>query len=443
MTLKRFKSDVAGGAIVFITTSIAFLFSPVHQFGDSKYSMLLSQNLLEYQNFALDRYVIPGLPSKQKTGYISYGGIYQLELANGHIYYFFPPGSSILSVPYVALMNVVGISAASQDGSYSREGEAMIEASLAALLMAGLSSVIFFTSRLLLSFGWSLLIAYGSAFGTQIWSTASRALWSDTWGIFILGMVIWMLVGVECKRYRLRPILLATLLSWLYFIRPTYCVPIIAVTIYICFYRRSTMTQYALTGAIWLAAFIGFSHYHYGQILPNYYQANRLTFRTFWLALGGNLISPSRGLLVFVPILFFVAYLLVRYRSEAALPRLILVSVSIVVVHLIMVAGFTPWYGGHCYGPRYSTGLVPWFSLLGILSVRSRLNCHNKEGVSDSASLRTTECVIGAVLLLASMTLNGLGAISKRTAMWNVRPVNVDGAPERVWDWKHPQFLAE
>ncbi|MDQ6651357.1 MAG: hypothetical protein M3Y84_01300 [Acidobacteriota bacterium] len=443
MNPKKFKSNVAGGAIVFITILTIFLFSRVHQFADSNYSMLLTQSLLQYQSFTLDNYAIPRLQPKQQTGFISNGDIYQLELVNGHIYYFFPPGSSILSVPYVAFMNMVGISAASQDGSYSREGEAKIEASLAALLMAGLSSMIFLTGRLLLPFWWSLLIAYGSALGTQIWSTASRALWSDTWGIFILGLVIWMLVGVECKRYRLRPILLATLLSWLYFVRPTYCIPILAITAYVLLYQRKAFTKYALIGALWLAAFIGFSQYHYGQILPNYYQANRLSFDTFWLALAGNLISPSRGLLVFVPILFFVAYLLIRYRSEIALPRLIVISLSLVVVHLVVVSGFVPWYGGHSYGPRYSTGIVPWFSLLGILSVQSSLKWHDKELVNDSSALWRTEWAFGAILLLCSMILNALGATAHRTWLWNIRPVNVDEAPERVWDWKHPQFLAK
>ncbi len=443
MNLKKFKSNVAGGVIVFITTLIIFLFSRVHQFADSNYSMLLSQSLLQYQSFALDNYAIPRLPPNQQTGFTSNGDIYHLEVVNGHIYYFFPPGSSILSVPYVALMNTVGISAASPDGSYSREGEAKIESRLAALLMAGLSSVIFLTGRLLLPFWWSLLIAYGSALGTQIWSTASRALWSDTWGIFILGLVVWMLVGIECKRYRLRPILLATLLSWLYFVRPTYCIPILAITVYVLLYQRSAFTKYALTGAVWLAAFIGFSQYHYGQILPNYYQANRLSFDTFWFALAGNLISPSRGLFVFVPILFFVAYLLIRYRSEIEMPRLITISISVLVVHLMIVSGFIPWYGGHAYGPRYSTGIVPWFSLLGILSVKARSKWHEKEVVNDSPSLRRTEWAFGAILLLCSMTLNALGATAHRTWLWNSRPVNVDEAPERVWDWKHPQFLAK
>lgn len=443
MNPKEFKRTVVGGAIVFITVLTIFLFSRVHQFTDSHYSMLLSQSLLQHQSFQLDNYAIPRLQPKQQTGFISNGDIYQLELVNGHIYYFFPPGSSILSVPYVAFMNMVGVSAASQDSSYSREGEAKIEARLAALLMAGLAGVIFLTARLLLPFWWSLLIAYGSALATQIWSTASRALWSDTWGIFILGLVIWMLVGVECKRHRLRPILLATLLSWLYFVRPTFCVPILAITIYILLYQRRAFAKYALAGAVWLAAFIAFSEYHYGQILPNYYQADRLSFDTFWIALAGNLISPSRGLLVYVPILFFVTYLLIRYRSEIPLPRLVLISLSVVAIHLVIVSGFVPWYGGHSYGPRYSTGIVPWFSLLAIMAVKSRLNWREKHAVTDSSARWRTEWTCGAMLLLCSMTLNALGATAHRTWLWNIRPINIDEAPERVWDWRHPQFLAK
>ena len=48
----------------------------------------------------------------------------------------------------------------------------------------------------------------------------------------------------------------------------------------------------------------------------------------------------------------------------------------------------------------------------------------------------------GAALLLVSMIINGLGAISQDTWRWNTRPVNVDDHPERNWDWRQPQFLA-
>ncbi len=443
VNLKILKTNLGGCAIVFCTVLMIFLFSRVHQFADSNYSMLLSQSLLQHRSFTLDNYAVPRLPPKPQIGYTSNGDIYQLELVNGHIYYFFPPGSSILSAPYVALMNVVGISPVSSDNAYNREGAAKIEASLAALLMAALAVVIFLTARMLLSFWWSLLIAYGSALGTQIWSTASRALWSETWGIFILGLVLLILVAVEIRGDRLRPLVLGSLLAWLYFTRPTFAVPIVAITIYVSLYHRSAVPKFLLTGAIWLAAFVGFSQYHYGQILPNYYQAKRLSFDSFWSALAGNLISPSRGLLIFVPVLLFVAYLLVRYRSEISRPRLLVLSLSVIAVHLIVISGFVPWFGGHSYGPRYSTSLVPWFSLLAILAVNARLRSRERTTQDLSPVRWKVEWGLGALLLFCSVTINALGATSHRTWLWNSRPVNVDNAPERVWDWRDPQFLAK
>src|SRR2546423_2624077 len=97
---------------IFIFSLMIFLFSRVHQVADSKYSMLLAQAVLHDRTFTLDHFSIPRLPPKPQIGYVSNGDIYQLELVNGHIYYFFPPGSSLLSLPYVALMNALGISAA-------------------------------------------------------------------------------------------------------------------------------------------------------------------------------------------------------------------------------------------------------------------------------------------------------------------------------------------
>ena len=443
MRLKRLESKAAGGAIIFVTTLAIFSFSRVHQFADSNYSMLLSQSLLQYRSFTLDNYAIPRLAPLQREGYVSNGDIYQLELVDGHLYYVFPPGSSILSAPYVALMNAAGVSAAAPDGSYSREGEGKIEARLAALLMAGLAVVFFLTARSLLPFWWSLLVAYASALGTQVWSTASRAMWSDTWGILILGLVVWQLVRVEVKGDRLRPVLLATLLSWLYFVRPTYSIPIVAVTVYVLLYRRAAFIRFALAGGAWLAAFVGYSQYHFGRALPGYYQADRLSFETFWLALAGNLISPSRGLLIFVPVLFFVAYLLLRYRAGLAVPRLVTLGLCVVVVHLIVISGFSHWYGGHCFGPRFSTGLVPWLSLLGTAAVAARRRRREAEAGTASRRRWRVEWTFGAILLLCSMTINGLGATAHRTWLWNIRPVDVDQKPERVWDWGDPQFLAK
>lgn len=441
--LRSSRLDVALGAGVFLIVLTIFLFSRVHQLADSNYSMLLSQSVIHHRSFTLDRYNIPRLRPTQQLFHISNGSIYQLELVDDHIYYFWPPGSSVLSVPFVALMNASGVSAANADGSYNPDGEVIIQARLAALLMAGLASLFYFTSRFLLPPGFSLVISLGMALGTQIWSTASRALWSETWGIFLLGFVVLNLIAQELGIYRLRPALLATLLAWTYFVRPTFALPIVAITIYILIYHRRVFIPYAIVGAAWFSAFAVYSWYHFGQLLPNYYFVYQHFGSTpVWLAFLGNLLSPSRGLLVFVPVLFFVGYLLFRYRAALPMRRLVVLSLAIISIHLIVVSLHSPWYGGHCYGPRYSTGIVPWFYLLAVAGVQALRQSENEETSRWRSFRRRVEASIGALLLLLSVTINALGATSHATWLWNSRPVNVDQQPERVWDWRHPQFLA-
>jgi hypothetical protein len=435
------RRDLAIGAIIFSFSCAVFLLSIVRQAADSHYSMLLSESLLYHRTITLDNYSIPRLEPKQQVGYVSVGDLYQLEWVNGRIYYFFPPGSSVLSIPYVALMNSFGVSAAHPDGTYNQMGEGTLEKYLSTLLMSALAAIIFFTARLLLARGWSALVALGGVLGTQVWSTASRALWADTWGIFLLGIVVWMLLAHETGKSRLRPVWLATLLAWTYFVRPTYSIPIILITGYILLYHRALFARYALTGAAWFLLFVLYSWHYFRQPLPNYYGAGRLTFEAFGTALAGNLISPSRGLLIFVPVTIFIAYLLLRYAKELTHLRLVVICLAVIVLHLIAIAGFSPWWGGHCYGPRYTTGLVPWFVLLSILAVRAALTWREKQGTKEVPVGRKAEWVLGAVLLFCSLFVNAKGAMSPHTSRWNFIPVNVDHRPERVWDWTDPQFL--
>ncbi|HEX7998741.1 MAG TPA: hypothetical protein VF528_10155 [Pyrinomonadaceae bacterium] len=428
---------------LFCFTLIVFALSQVRQVTDSNYSMLLSQSLVEHGTFKLDNYNLPRLEPFNRGYFTSNGVIYQLELANNHIYYHLPPGSSVLSAPYVAIVRLFGLKATNADGTYSPEGEARIEASLAALLMAALSVIFFYTARLLLPLAWSAVVAIGATLGTQVWSTASRAMWTDTWGILLLGIVVLLLVSHETGRRTLNPVWLATLLAWTYFVRPTNAIHIIAITFYLLVYHRRFFIHYALTGALWFAGFLFYSWHNYRQLLPSYYQSSRLNFSVFWTALAGNLISPARGLLVYVPVLLFVAYLLLRYWRYIKFQRLVILSLAIIVGHLIAVSGFPHWWGGHSYGPRFTTGLVPWLLLPAILSVEAWLAWRKQHQESNRQSLVwRAQLIAGAVLLFVSMFIHARGAMSHETWLWNTRPIGVDEHPERLWDWREPQFLA-
>src|SRR5262245_40894548 len=139
--------------------------------------MLLSENLLRHGSFKLDRYFTQPLDPEKYPGYVEDRRLPgHIEAVNGHLYYQFPPGSSILSIPYVGLMGLGGVSPANRDNTYNVVGEVIIERGLAALLTALATCVLFLISRRYLSRSWSVCLALGGALSTPLWSTASRVM---------------------------------------------------------------------------------------------------------------------------------------------------------------------------------------------------------------------------------------------------------------------------
>lgn len=434
------KLELLVAAAIFLIALVVYWCSPVTQVTDSNYSMLLSQDLIEHRSFLLDNYAIPRLTPEFHYNTIMNGAIHQIEVHDGHFYYYFPPGTSVLSIPFMLGAKVFGVSTTNADGTHNLEKEIAIQVTLASLLMAALAVIMFFTARLALPLSWSAIVASGAAFGTQMWSTSSRAMWTETWGILLMGVVIWMLFRSQQFGRRLNPYVLGTLLAWTYFVRPTNAVAILVISVWVFLFQRQVLVRLVLTGTAWLALFVAYSWYHFHQLLPQYYLANRLAFKEAWVALPGNLISPSRGLFVFVPVLLWVAFLLIRYRREIAQRCLLWLSLGIIALHLIVIAGFDPWHGGFSYGPRFTTGLVPWFVLLAILGVKAMLDSR-REHKSSTTAWRL-QLVCGGVLLLMSVFINARGALARETWVWNVRPTNVDDFPAKIWDWRQPQFLA-
>jgi hypothetical protein len=404
--------------------------------------MLVSQGLINTGSIALDQFAFRRNPPRVRDSYISNGDDYCVEQRNGRLYYYFPPGSPVLSLPFVKLMNVFGISAVDADGSYNKKNEILIEGILAAILMGGLTGLFFISARFVLPLSWSLLVALATAFGTQIWSTTSRALWSDTWGMLLLGAALLLLFGHAANRLRLHPVALATLLSWSYFCRPTYSVAVVGISLYIVFYYRRGFTAYALTGAAWLAGFAAYSWVHFSKLLPSYY-LSRLQFTVFWVSLTGNLVSPGRGLLVYSPVLLFVLYLLVRFRKPISFRPLVALAAFVITAHLFVVGAFVHWWGGASYGPRLTASLVPWFFLLAVIGLRALLDWRTQNRDQISFTNWTLPVLLGAVLLGFSLFAHGRGAISRETFDWNNWVQN--GAPyqaARIWEWRYPQFMA-
>jgi hypothetical protein len=409
--------------VLFLVVGVVFLVSPVRVPTDSLYSPLVSEALLRHGSLALD----PWFPARDSLPY-------QVEKIGGHVYSWYPPGGPVLATPLVGLLSWFGLSAAGSSGSYDVGRDVIVQALLAALLMAMLTVLFYSTAREVLPPRWSWLVALGAALGTQIWTTASRALWGDTFLALLLGMVTWLLVRHESGRRPLSPVWLATLLAWSYFCRPTASVAVVAVTIYLGRYHRRLLIPYLATGLGWLAAFVIWSWLTFGSPLPTYYRMSAFSFRTFASGLLGILISPSRGQLVFVPVTVFIGYLGIRYRRSLPLPRLLGLTLIAMLGHLALIAVFPLWHGGHCYGPRYLTPLVPWLVLLAALGLRALLD--------RRGPWMRWELGAGALLLVLSVLIQARGAFVRETWIWNAVPDNISVRPERVWSWRDAQFLA-
>lgn len=435
-------------AVIFVVTLLVFLSSPVYIFGDSHFTLLLSHNILRRGDVHLDSYLAQPLDPRLFRHRPTIR-LYQIVTVGGHSYYVYPIGSSLLSMPFIPVLNALGLSPVRADGGYDLDGELAMQRRLASVLMAALASIFFVTARFILTPFWSMIVALGGAFGTQVWSTASRVLWSHTWGILLVGLVILLLVAAERRQASVNPFLLATLLAWTYFVRPVHSVAVITVSAYMILYRydwKSSM-RYAITGAAWLLIFIAYSYEYFNQALPPYYShrgfllgATTSYLKAYILRSAGHLLSPSRGVLVYLPIIVFIAYLLVRYRRTLPSVHLTVLGLANVVGLGVVVSAWDNWWGGHSYGPRLLTETVPWLVLLAIIAIAGLRSASLATGRSHRR--HSLELAVGAALLILSVAIHARGALAWDTVLWNYYPVDVDRRRERLWEWSSPQFLA-
>ncbi len=425
---------------VFMIALVVFVLSPVRQVSDASYSLLVSESLLRHGTFALDAYVTTPLDPAVHPASADGELPYHLMKSGGHFYYAYPPGTSILSVPYVALSHLFGMSAVYPDGGYHYREERRMQLRLAALLMAVFAVVAYRIAGSVLSHRWALVFTAAAALTTQVWSTASRGLWSHTWAILLVLTAILLLVRHENGGGRLRPVLLASVMCWAYFTRPTMAIGVAAIGLYLALRFRKALVPYAATVSGWLAAFVATSWMQYGRFLPPYYRPTKLGTTEFLTGLTANLVSPSRGLLIFLPHLLVIAYLVIRYRRRSSLTPLAILGAAVALCHLLVVASFPIWWGGEGYGPRLMTDTVPWLILVALAAIQGWGRARS-DRPTNTTRVRV-EVALVVVLSLAALGINGVGAWSAATNEWNWTPVSVDQDPSRVWDWDDAQFLA-
>ena len=201
------------------------------------------------------------------------------------------------------------------------------------------------------------------AFGTQAWGIASRTMWMQTPSILCLALALLHALRIaESPRWSFA---LGAVLALGYFVRPTNAVLFVVFAIWMLVVHHAMLARFAVGAAVVVSAFAVANVVLYGQLLQPYFRASRLDVTSTAIqALLGNLVSPSRGIFVFVPVTILAALGFRLRAKRGTLTSLDVAVVATLVGHWISVSCFWNWTGGWSYGPRFMADVVPlmmWF----------------------------------------------------------------------------------
>lgn len=392
---------VLGFAVSFVAASRPLL-------GDNKNYGLVAQSLLSDGDIQLDEFSVTLTGNTRADG--------------GHIYNYFPLGPSLLVVPFLALVRPLT--------SDARHAENLAARLVAALCFGAALALLFLVARRFegVTTRMAALLALVFGFCSSQFSAHVGQLSSHGTVVPLVLAAFWALAGATPRA----PGLAAALFVAAYVMRPTagLLLPLAAAWLFV--YRRPATLRFALVAAVCGVGVLGMNHLFYGHALPPYSSVERLELTGLLRGAAGNLVSPSRGLVFYVPwFVFSLAGAVRAFRERDQDPFFRLLAL-VFAAHFAVVSSFPQWWGGWCYGPRFLAETMPELTLLVIPAL---------QGFEPHASprLRRRRGIFFALALYAGVV--AVLGITRAAGDWNRRPVNVDQHPERLWAWSDPQIL--
>lgn len=294
---------------------------------------------------------------------------------------------------------------------------------LTASLVCSLATLFLYLAltRVCLSRREALFFALTFAFGTCVWSVASRAMWQHGPSVLFLSAALWLLLSPGRGKTALAGLALALAVVN----RPPNLLFALPLALYVILDRRAEAPGFfalaavpAVLSAIYSAACLGNAFALTQAYSPGGFGSNVAA------GLSGLLASPSRGLFVFSPILLFsVAGAAAAWRSE---PDRVYRYLAVGAILFVLVyAAWEQWWGGVCFGYRLLIELTPALTLFLAAAWRHVIRP------------RRVWRAVFAALFVFSVGVQVLGAF--------VYPSDfnrgIDLETGRLWDWRASELV--
>jgi hypothetical protein len=351
---------------------------------------------------------------------------------DGHRYDTAPIGTPVLAVPIVWAVDRAWAGRGDFQDYLKHNFPVDLQSNLASVIVALTAVGVYHIGRRRLTRPSAVLLALIFAFGTSAWSVVSRTLWQHGPSMLLLTLTIWIVLRAQDRPARIQYAGLTLALA--YVTRPTNSVAVLACTLWVLLVYRRWWRRYLLWAAAVAVPFVAYSLTTYHTWLPPYYRAfTLLSGATFGEALVGQWLSPSRGLLIFSPILGLAPIGLLWKLRRRQWQSLDTLFVGIIGLHWVVVSLWWNWWAGVSYGPRIWSDMLPfliWFVIPPL------------SALAAWRGLRRAAAWLALTLLLAfSVGVHYRGANAPEVMDWNGRPAPIDAYPQRVWDWRDPQWL--
>jgi len=314
--------------------------------GDTQPAELLPITLLRNGDFDFREFVKPGDPLP-----------YWYQERGGRVVSIYPILPGLLNVPAYAAAGALGF-----DLYADRIRLSMISASL----ISALSVVFLFLAldRLARRRSTAVLLAAAYAFGTCVWSVASRGMFQHGPSVLLQTIAVWLLTREKAGSVAWSGLFLGLAVVN----RPMNLLVAVPLAVVVWWkHRERALAFFALAAvplllrAAYASAYWG-SFFSMAQVDP--FPAVSNFGGNAARGLAGLLFSPSRGIFVYSPIFVFAA-LAIRpaWRLRRQQPLYLALLAGALAV-LLVTSKWTIWWGGHSYGYRLLIETLPALTVL-------------------------------------------------------------------------------
>lgn len=356
---------------------------------------------------------------------------YVTQSITGSLVSTFGPVVPILSSPFYAVADAVF-------GIRDSLEVLMVSRWLSGLLCALAAALVFAACRLIAGLTASILATVAFAFGSGVFSVASRGLWQQTWSLPMLALGIFVVLralrpkGSDSRDHGPKHHL--AFFAGLAFAVGFACRPqtglfLAAGGVALAHRRLEYLPTYCLGALPVLGLVFAYNTWHFDSPFTFAQMVRSLDVAQYktgsasllgarpWEAALGLLVSPSRGLFVFSPA--FVLGLAALWPGNPSIVRFALITLSVAAFGLFVTSAlWFDWWGG------YTLSYRPLLDILPVLAILTAVGLERCPCAYVRVAFATA--LAWSVLVATSAAL-GPGAVA-----WNAYP-DVDRHPQRLW----------